>query len=145
MTEPQLIKGNNRGDNRGNLTFNNNFSAIPVKRVYTIANSSLDFVRAWQGHRVEQRWFSAITGSFRISLVKIDNWESPSKDLLTEDFILTSENFDILHIPGGFVTAIQALEDHAKLLIFANYDLNEIQDEFRFPSDYFNDFNSSEK
>lgn len=145
MMKPQIIKGNRHSDNRGNLTFNNDFSILHIKRVYTIENNRLDFVRAWQGHQVEQRWFSAAIGSFIISLIEIDDWEQPSKDLPKVQFILNAENLDILHVPSGFVSAIQALEDHSKLLLFADYDLNEIQDEFRFPSDYFNDLNISGK
>ena len=105
----------------------------------------MDFVRAWQGHQIEQRWFSAVIGSFKISLIKIDDWENPAKDLPVVEFILNAENLDILHVPGGFVSAIQALDDHSKLLLFADYDLNEIQDEFRFPNDYFNDLKIRKK
>ena len=145
MMQPQLIKGNRYRDDRGNLTFNNDFNALPIKRVYTIENTSLDFVRAWQGHQIEQRWFSAVNGSFKISLIKIDDWENPANDLPIVEFILNAENLDILHVPSGFVSAIQALEDHSKLLLFADYDLNEIQDEFRFPNDYFNDLKIRKK
>lgn len=143
--KPQIIKGNRHSDERGNLTFNNDFSMLPIKRVYTIENNRLDFVRAWQGHQIEQRWFSTVTGSFRISLIKIDNWVNPSKDLPVVEFILDSQNLDILHVPNGFVSAIQSLEINSKLLLFADYDLNEIQDEFRFSSDYFNDLKISRK
>lgn len=145
MVNPQIIKGNQHGDDRGNLTFNNNFSMLPIKRVYTIENNSLDFIRGWQGHQIEQRWFSVVTGSFRISLIKIDDWKNPAKDLPVLEFILNAENLDVLHVPNGFVSAIQALEDYSKLLLFADYDLNQLQDEFRFPSDYFNDLKINRK
>lgn len=143
--KPQIIKGHRHIDNRGNLTFNNDFSMLPIKRVYTIENNSVDFVRGWQGHRIEQRWFSAVTGSFRICLIQIEDWQNPSKDLPIVEFILNAENLDILHVPSGFVSAIRALEDHSKLLLFADYELNELKDEFRFPNDYFNDLKISRK
>lgn len=137
--QPKIIKGNRHGDDRGTLTFNNDFDASGIKRVYTIENSSLSFKRAWQGHQIEQRWFSAIAGSFKIKLIEIDVWDSPAKDLLVLEFILTAESLDILHIPGGYASSIQALEEDSKLLLFADYQLGEIQDEYRFPSDYFID------
>lgn len=136
--QPKVIRGNHYTDHRGSLTFNNDFNALGIKRVYTIENKTLDFVRAWQGHRIEQRWFSAIVGSFKIKLIKIDHWEKPSKDLSIWEFTLSAENLDVLHISGGFATSIQALEEKSKLLLFADYQLGEIQDEFRYPSDYFN-------
>ncbi|MCZ2085146.1 MAG: WxcM-like domain-containing protein [Flavobacteriales bacterium] len=137
--QPKVIKGNHYRDDRGALTFNNDFNTLGIKRVYTIENKTLDFVRAWQGHKIEQRWFSAVVGSFKIKLIKIDHWENPSKDLAISEFILSSENLDVLHIPGGFATSIQALEEKSKLLLFADYQLGELQDEFRYPNNYFNE------
>lgn len=137
--QPQIIKGNHHKDDRGTLTFNNDFNALGIKRVYTIENESLDFLRAWQGHQIEQRWFSAVAGSFKIKLIEIDDWKNPTKDLPILEFILNSENLDILHVPRGFATSIQSLQDHSKLLLFADYQLGEIQDEYRFASNYFNE------
>ena len=137
--QPQIIKGNHHKDDRGTLTFNNDFNALGIKRVYTIENESLDFLRAWQGHQIEQRWFSAVAGSFKIKLIEIDDWKNPTKDLPILEFILNSENLDIQHVPRGFATSIQSLEDHSKLLLFADYQLGEIQDEYRFASNYFNE------
>ena len=135
--QPKIIIGNHYTDERGSLTFNNNFKLSLVKRVYTIANESLEFIRAWQGHKIEQRWFSAISGSFIVKIIQIDNWQNPDKKLQATEFVLKSENFDILHIPAGYVTSIQALKEYSKLLIFANFELDEIKDTYRFPSDYF--------
>lgn len=136
--EPELIKGNNHLDARGKLTFNNSFSGFTIKKIYSIENTDLDFVRGWQGHQIEQRFFSAVSGSFKIKLIWIDQWDNPSKNLPILEFDLDAHNFDILHIPSGFVTSIQALEKSSKLLVFGDYRLNELQDEFRFPNDYFN-------
>ena len=137
--QPQIIKGNHHKDDRGTLTFNNDFNALGIKRVYTIENESLDFLRNWKGQQIEQRWFSAVAGSFKIKLIEIDDWKNPTKDLPILEFILNSENLDILHVPRGFATSIQYLEDHSKLLLFADYQLGEIQDEYRFASNYFNE------
>lgn len=135
--EPKNIKGVKFWDERGIVTFNNDFNAFGIKRIYTIENKSIDLIRGWQGHKIEQRWFSAIGGSFKIRLIKIDNWENPSKNLSFIEFILKSSALDILHIPGGYVSSIQALEVDSKLLLFADYQLGEIQDEYRFDLNYF--------
>lgn len=135
--KPKIIEGENFSDTRGTLTFNNDFNASEIKRVYTIQNKDLDFVRGWQGHTTEQRWFSAILGTFEIKLIAVDNWESPSKLLISEKFLLNSSSLDILHIPAGYISSIQALEEGSKLLVMADYGLGETSDEFRFPSDYF--------
>ncbi|KIA89111.1 sugar epimerase [Kaistella jeonii] len=138
VMKAKIISGNRHQDDRGTICFNNDFNALGIKRVYTIQNVDSNFIRGWQGHQIEQRWFSAVSGSFKIKLIEIDSWENPSKDLRVLEFILSAENLDVLHIPQGFVTSIQAIDDQSKLLVFADYELGEVQDEFRFPADYFN-------
>ena len=135
--EPTIIPGGCYSDARGTLLYNNSFDASEIKRVYVIENKDTAFIRGWQGHRIEQRWFSAIQGSFKIKLIAIDNWEKPSKALVPFTFILDAEKLDVLHIPCGYVSSIQALSEGAKLLVMADYRLGEVKDEYRFEVDYF--------
>lgn len=137
METPEIFEGENYSDERGNLFFNNNFNAFEVKRIYCIENIDTEFIRGWTGHKVEQRWFSAIQGSFVIRLIKIDNWEAPLKESNVLRFKIDSENLSVLHVPKGYATAIQAGEKDSKLLVMADYYLGEIDDDFRFPLDYF--------
>ncbi len=132
-----LLKGNIHSDERGTITYNNAFDATSVKRIYTIENTSLDFIRGWQGHKIEQRWFSAMKGSFKISLICIDDFDNPSKNLEINTFELTTDGLNILHIPAGYITAIQALEEGSKMLVMADYNVGEVKDEYRFELDYF--------
>ncbi|KUO68036.1 MAG: sugar epimerase [Lutibacter sp. BRH_c52] len=134
---PKIISGNSHTDERGTLCYNNSFDASTIKRIYIIENNSTDFIRAWQGHKIEQRWFSAIKGSFKIQLIEIDHWDQPSKNLEKLTFTVSAEKLDVLHVPKGYVSSIQSLEEDAKLLVMADYRLHEISDEFRFPFDYF--------
>lgn len=135
--KPSLIKGSVFSDNRGHLKFNNDFNASEIKRIYTIENKDLSVIRAWQGHKIERRWFSALQGKFIIQLIEIDNWESPSKNLEILEFVLSSETLDFLQVPSGFISSIRCLENESKLLVLADYSLGEIDDEYRFPLNYF--------
>jgi hypothetical protein len=135
--QPTLIKGNLYQDERGTVRFNNDFVALGIKRMYTLENVNITFVRAWQGHKIEQRWFSPIMGSFKIKLIEVNNWSEPSKDLPMLEFILKTESLDVLHVPPGYISSIQAIEEHSKLLVLSDYELGEIQDEYRFSADYF--------
>ncbi|MDP1725491.1 MAG: sugar epimerase [Bacteroidota bacterium] len=129
---PKIIKGNIHSDSRGTLYYNNDFDASQIKRIYFIENIDTDFIRGWQGHKIEQRWFSAVLGSFRISILPIVSFESSTQKVKPLIFELFSKQLDVLHTPGGYVTAIQALESNAKLLVMADYHLGEINDEYRF-------------
>jgi dTDP-4-dehydrorhamnose 3,5-epimerase-like enzyme len=135
--KPSLISGNCHKDPRGLLFFNNVFDFTNIRRMYVIENSSKDVIRAWQGHLIEQRWFSAIQGSFKIQLIAVDNWDNPSVTLPKIEFSLHSVTLDILHIPAGYISSIQALEEKSKLVVMADYYLGELRDEFRYPTDYF--------
>jgi len=132
-----VINGNQHADARGILKYNNDFNASEVKRVYFIENKDTQFKRGWQGHRIEQRWFSAVSGIFEIQLINIDDWENPSSMLKPYVFQLSCDTMDVLHVPSGYVSCIQALEDHSKLLVMADYRIGEIKDEFRYPLEQF--------
>ena len=72
--QPSLIQGGVHLDRRGELKYNNSFKMSQIKRFYTITfKKKLDF-RRWQGHKIEQRWFAAICGNFKNSLIFVDNW-----------------------------------------------------------------------
>jgi len=136
-TLPKIIKGNSYIDQRGSLSFNNDFNASEIKRVYFIENIDELFIRGWQGHQIEQRWFSAVQGGFKICVIAIDNWETPSKNLKSSVFILNSSSLDILHIPKGYITSIQSVEEKSKLMVFSDYILGVTNDEYRYDIDYF--------
>lgn len=133
----KLVIGNRFADSRGVLAYNNDFDASAIKRIYFIENVDTNFVRAWQGHKIEQRWFTAVSGSFEIRIIAIDDWDSPAVDLKQEVFILSSNNLNVLQIPRGHITSIQALEENSKLMVMADYLMGENNDEQRFLPNYF--------
>lgn len=132
-----LLVGKKHHDERGIITYNNDFDSSKVKRIYTIENISLDFIRGWQGHKIEQRWFACMQGSFEISVIEVDDFENPSKELTISKYLLTDDVLTYLHIPSGYITAIQSKESNSKLLVLADYGVGEINDEYRFSIDYF--------
>ena len=133
---PHIITGGNFKDHRGELKFNNSFNMAQVKRFYSISLKK-KHVRRWQGHKIEQRWFSAISGKFKIELISVDNWIEPSINLPKIDFELSSKSLNVLHIPSGYLTSIEALADNSILLAMSDYGLNEINDDYKFPDKYF--------
>jgi len=135
---PILFTGSCFIDNRGSLLYNNIFDFERIKRCYIIENNITNPIRAWQGHKIERRWFIAILGDFKITLIKIDNWIAPSKYLNKNEFTLNSNSMDILQIPPGYISSIESLSQSAKLLVMSDYHFNEIEDDYRFEKNYFN-------
>ena len=132
-----LIKGGVYKDHRGKLFYNNDFDATQIKRIYFIKNNDVTIFRGWQGHGIEQRWFSVVNGSFKISFIKIDNWENPNENSLIEEVQLDAKEFDVLHIPKGYITGIEALEKDSKLMVMSDFLMGETNDECRYSKEYF--------
>ncbi len=137
---PTLINGGEHVDERGTIKFFNDFDMQEVKRFYCIQNKDTSVVRAWRGHRIEQRWFVVTEGEFIIRVVKIDDWASPSKDLPIENYILNASQNQILHMPAGYATWIEAKQDHSSLMVFADYGVEHAKlDDYLYTVGHFNE------
>ncbi|CAM3965512.1 dTDP-4-dehydrorhamnose 3,5-epimerase family protein [Flavobacterium antarcticum] len=122
--KPFLIEGAVFTDDRGSVSFVNDFNFANIERFYIIKNAEKNPVRAWQGHKLDSKNFYCISGSFEIYYVKIDNWENPSHDLKVESVILRASQANILHIPSGYANGIKALEKESQLMSFSTLPLN---------------------
>lgn len=132
------IKGGIAQDERGGIRFVNDFDMTPIKRFYIIKNTDTALIRGWRGHRIEQRWFYALSGSFSVDIIKIDNWANPSTDLEVENFVLSALDLEVLYISEGYATAIRALEEGSELLVHSDYPLSHApEDNYTYPVDYF--------
>jgi dTDP-4-dehydrorhamnose 3,5-epimerase-like enzyme len=135
-TEIIKIQGGIHSDQRGTLKYFNNFDLQPIKRFYISEQPDIQIIKAWQAHQKERKWFYAIDGSFKIVLVKPDNWENPAKDLAYQEFILAASENEVLSIPAGFASGFQALVPHSRLMIFSDFTLEQsLADDFRFEKD----------
>jgi dTDP-4-dehydrorhamnose 3,5-epimerase-like enzyme len=130
---PEFIQGGIHTDQRGSISFINNFLLNEVKRFYVIQPAGTDVVRAWQGHKNEEKWFYVVAGSFKIIAVKINNWEEPEHNPETLEFDIDAENIGVLHIPGGYANGFKAIKPGSKIIVFSDFDLQEsAQDDYRF-------------
>ncbi|MFD2939571.1 WxcM-like domain-containing protein [Flavobacterium notoginsengisoli] len=134
---PKVIQGGRFEDYRGSISFVNDFKFLNIERFYIISNSRENPIRAWQGHKLDEKNFYCLSGSFKIHFIKIDNWENPSKDLTIETIWVSESDSKIVHIPSGYANAVESLEENSKLMSFSTLPLvNVIEDDVRFPSDY---------
>ena len=137
----EIIKGGSFTDARGTLQFVNDFEFPGVKRFYQIIHPDTSVVRAWQGHRVEHKWFSVGKGSFLVAWVKIDNWENPSPSLVAEHTILSAAEPTIISLPGGYANGIKALEAGSILTVFSDLTIEEsANDNWRFDASLWMDW-----
>jgi dTDP-4-dehydrorhamnose 3,5-epimerase len=126
----KVYEGGSFSDNRGVVDFYNTFDLSEVKRMYTIS-PTCGVIRAWQGHRIEKKWFYVVQGSFEIQLCKVNFW-SPLTIENREKITLSESSNLILEIPGGYLNGFVALEESSKMIVFSDYSLEDSKnDDYR--------------
>jgi dTDP-4-dehydrorhamnose 3,5-epimerase-like enzyme len=135
----ETIVGDHFVDDRGKIIFYNNLPLINFKRFYFVSNHMQNFVRAWHGHKNELKAVSVVRGSAQISVVMVDNWSNPSKNLEIKTVFLTSEKPQFILIPPGSAHGLKTLSANTELLFFSSSSVEEsINDDYRFKFDYWN-------
>lgn len=123
MPEVSIIKGSRYSDHRGSVSFANDFRFTDVKRFYHLTHADTRIIRAWQGHRIEQKYFFVPYGSFLLAWVQIDNWDEPSRTLNASHIVLTDDEPTIVSIPPGYANGLKALTPGSVLSVYSNLEL----------------------
>ncbi|HUQ66891.1 MAG TPA: hypothetical protein VM101_12085 [Flavitalea sp.] len=133
--KPILYHGLAHSDSRGVMRFVNEKGSGVYRRFYIITPTDKTIIRAWQGHRHEEKAFFAISGAFAIGVVSPSCFEQPGDGEIPEFFELTSVNNHFLRVPGGCYTGIKALTIDATLLVLSDTDLDMSKaDDYRQPA-----------
>ncbi len=139
MAVAEHIIGTTHQDVRGKLSFFNTLDLTEVKRMYQIEPLNKSAIRAWQGHKLEKKWFYCLQGSFIINLVKVTDFENADRDATSSQHIIEASKPSVLLVEGGYASGIKANAPHSKVLVFSNFTLKESQnDDYRFSEDYWN-------
>lgn len=142
-SKPILIDINISTDDRGYINHCNifDFKKNGIKRFYQITNHQINFIRAWHGHKKENKFIMITDGSLKISTVKIDNWSKPNKKLKILNFYINCKSPQILFIPAGYAHGTQNLSKNTSFIVFSNFSINEsLKDDYRYPYDYWGDW-----
>ena len=134
---PTLIEGGLAVDDRGQVSFVNNFNFEGVKRYYMVSNHRSGFVRAWHAHQHEAKYVLVARGAAVVAAVKIDDWEKPSKTAQVNRYVLSSQKPAVLFIPSGFANGFMSLTEDALLIFFSTSTVEESRgDDIRYDSHY---------
>jgi hypothetical protein len=129
----ELIRGGSHTDERGTVSFVNDFDFKGVGRFYTIRTPRPGEPRGWIGHQIEQKGFIALCGSVLVAAVKIDDWNSPSSSLPIQRYTLSSASPAVLRVPPGHACATVMLTDDALLGVFSSGKIEDTsKDDWRF-------------
>jgi len=146
MDTPSLIEGAISVDDRGDLSYVNDFNFKNIRRYYMVRNHARGFVRAWHAHRKEAKYAIVVSGAVLCGAVAIDNWEYPSKDTSPHRYILTEKKPAVFYIPPGYANGFMTLTDDASIIFYSTATLAESRgDDVRYDARYWDIWNIIER
>ena len=133
------IEGNLAVDDRGRLSFVNDFNFENVKRFYVVENHANNFIRAWHAHKKEGKYVFVVSGAAIVCAVEIDDWDSPSPAAEVKKYVLSAAQPSILYIPPGHANGFMNLTEDTKIIFYSTSTLEESRgDDYRFDAYYWN-------
>jgi dTDP-4-dehydrorhamnose 3,5-epimerase len=144
--KPELIRGGIATDDRGRVSFVNQFDLMGCRRFYLVENFATGTVRAWHAHRHERKWVLAVSGAALAACVEIDDWDSPSTNQDIHRFVLDSANPSVLSVPPGYANGAMSLAPGTKLLYVSDRTLDDsVEDDIRFPARHWDPWEVAER
>ena len=137
METPKLIKGGSAIDDRGVLSFVNDYSFQGVKRFYQVQNFSTSIIRAFHGHRIEAKYVFVPKGSALIIVIPLEELEEKRENAASVyRFVLSSVSPSVLYIPNNYSNGFRAMEPDTIIQFFSTSNLEEAKDDdVRHPYD----------
>jgi dTDP-4-dehydrorhamnose 3,5-epimerase-like enzyme len=137
MDDVKVLNGGIAVDDRGSVSFVNDFDFNDVKRFYQVSNHDKNFVRAWHGHEKEGKYVYVVKGTALVGAVPFSE-EALWKEKMTK-VVLSDKKPQILWIPHGYANGFMNLEEDTIIQFFSTSTLEESKgDDIRFPFDKWN-------
>lgn len=133
-------------DDRGTVSFVNDFSFADVKRFYVVKNHQAGFIRAWHAHQREGKYVTVLQGAAIIAAVPVANWEQPDTNAPVSRFILSGSAPTVLYIPPGHANGARSLTADTMIVYFSTATVEESRgDDFRYPAKYWDPWSIEER
>lgn len=118
----ELINGGLAVDDRGTVTFVNDFDFKDVKRFYMVQNHAKGFIRAWHGHRKEGKYVLVVRGAIKLGVISMDSGEQNT-------YVLSASKPQVLFIPPNNYNGFRTLTDDAQVMFFSTVTMDEAKDD----------------
>ena len=141
MTHPTIIPGGSHTDQRGTISFVNDFKFNGVNRFYTIHHPDTSVVRAWQGHTYETKYYYPVVGAWLIAWVKME-FDKPEEEWETDYIKLNANDNKIVHLPPGYANGFKALENDSIIIGFSAPGVVEEKEILRWDADKWIDWDN---
>ena len=143
---PKIISGGLSVDDRGQVSYANDFDFKNVKRFYIVSNHKTGFIRAWHAHKKEAKYVMVTKGSAVVAAVPIDDFDNPSKDADVFRQVLSEKIPRLLYIPSCYANGFMSLTKDTQLIFFSTSTVKESEgDDFRYDSRYWDIWSVEER
>lgn len=124
--EPKILNGGKAVDDRGSVSFVNEFDFAGVVRFYQVENHEIGYIRAWHGHRKEGKYVYVASGAALVGTVHLES-EKVSK------FVLSADTPKVLWVPPNHANGFMNLRDNTVIIFFSTATIEETRgDDIRF-------------
>ena len=131
--EIKVLKGDLAVDDRGTVSFVNDFDFSDVKRFYVVENHRPGFIRAWHGHHHEGKYVHVVQGSILLGVAPMSSSSEMDREDKAKTFVLSSKKPTIIFIPGGYANGFKTLEENTKIVFYSTATMAEsANDDTRF-------------
>ncbi len=132
--EPLFIQGGLSVDDRGVVSFCNDFTFEGVKRWYVLSNHQVGYVRAWHGHKTEVKYVTVTRGAALVCCTPLDSFtKKEGEKVHVYRFVLSDRQPGVLYIPAGYANGHMALTVPCDVVHFSTFGLDETKgDDLRF-------------
>jgi dTDP-4-dehydrorhamnose 3,5-epimerase-like enzyme len=143
--EASFAKGKIFNDDRGTLSAFEIPKDFEAKRLYFVSNWKSGFIRAWHGHFKESKLITVIQGAGMVAAVPLSEPLNPDKNVkITRQVITPGDGF--FFVPGAHANGLMSLTSDCKFLIISSSSLEEsVNDDFRYPFDYWQAWNIDQR
>jgi dTDP-4-dehydrorhamnose 3,5-epimerase len=121
-------------DDRGPLSFVNDFNFEGVKRFYQVENHVSRYIRAWHGHAIEGKYVYVPKGAALVQALPLDYAPHvlDAKDLGLVRVVLSSDTPKVLWIPPGHYNGFMNLTADTIVMFFSTTTMEESKgDDYR--------------
>lgn len=130
---PKLFRGGVAADERGVVSFVNDFDFTGVKRFFQVSNHASRFIRAWHGHRREGVYVHVSRGAALVGAVCLERQEVVHRGVLSDRVP------SVLWIPPNHANGFMNLQADTTVQFFSTATLAETaEDDIRFQFDRWN-------
>jgi len=124
-------------NDRGVLVAHNFPTNFYAKRSYAISTYNAGTIRAWHAHKSEEKIFYCRKGRGVLSLIKIDDFNSPAEYLPIERYVLDDQEKTAIYVPGGYAHGIAILANESEFVVHSNFTLEDSEkDTYRYSPDF---------